>query len=534
MKRVVIAGAGIAGLSIARALRKRDPRVDVVVLERHPRTGGNIQTAHVDGYTCESGPDGFLDSAPATLTLVHDLGLGPRLLPSNEAVTKRYVVRDGRLCEVPASLGAFVRTPLLSTRGKLRVAWEPFAERRHDADESIHDFACRRLGHEAASVLVAPMVSGIFAGDATALSLRACFPKMWELEDDHGGLFRALLATRRRRTRKGAVGAPAGRLTSFIGGMSELTDALTRDLGVAIRTSTAALAVWSRPSLRVGEDGRPQRRYTVLTGTGLIDADAVVLSGPSPESAAILQGLDPVLSTVLQGIPAAPLAVVCLGYDTATVSAPCTLDGFGFLVPPGEGMRVLGALWETSIYSHRAPANKTLLRVMIGGARDREAVELPDTALLDIVRNDLGRVMGLRAVPEFVRIVRHGRGIPQYVKGHRARLDQIDKRLQAHPGLYLAGSSYRGVSINACVAEADGIAQAVLRGATDRQSTANGCSPPDPTTPHGAEPLSRHDARHVACVAFRGGSDEPALSAAYSMDVSMGSVRGRRRTAGTG
>jgi oxygen-dependent protoporphyrinogen oxidase len=165
--------------------------------------------------------------------------------------------------------------------------------------------------------------------------------------------------------------------------------------------------------------------------------------------------------------------VVCLGYDTPAVAAQCcTLDGFGFLVPPGEGIRVLGALWETSIYSHRAPANKTLLRVMIGGARDREAVALHDAPLLDIVRNDLARAMGLRAVPEFVRIVRHARGIPQYVKGHRARLHQIDTLLQAHPGLYLAGSSYRGVSINACIAEADGIAEAVLRGVTERQSIA--------------------------------------------------------------
>jgi protoporphyrinogen/coproporphyrinogen III oxidase len=493
MRRVVIVGAGIAGLSIARALRRRDTRVDVVVLERHRHTGGNIRTKHVDGYTCESGPDGFLDSAPATLALVRDLGLGPRLLPSNEAAAKRYIVRGGRLCEVPASLGAFVRTTLLSTRGKLRVAWEPFAQRRHDPDESIHDFACRRLGHEAASVLVGSMVSGIFAGDATALSLRACFPKMWQLEEDYGGLFRALLATRRRRSRKGAVGAPAGRLTSFIGGMSELTDALTRDLGPAIRTSTAARAVWNRPSHLVGETGAPAPGYTVLTHAGLFDADAVVLSGPSSESAAILQGLDPVLSVGLQGIPAAPLAVVCLGYDKLAI-AECTLDGAGFLVPPGEDLRVLGALWETSIYSHRAPANKTLLRVMIGGARDREAVGLSDTALLDIVRNDLGRVMNLPAVPEFVRIVRHARGIPQYVKGHTARLDQIDTRMQAHPGLYLAGSSYRGVSINACIAQADGIAEAVLREVRNPKWPPSGCTLADSTTRHGAERLARHNA----------------------------------------
>jgi oxygen-dependent protoporphyrinogen oxidase len=470
--RVVIAGAGIAGLSIARAVRQRDPGADVIVLERSPRTGGNIHTEHVEGYTCESGPDGFLDSAPATLTLARAVGLGPRLLPSREAAAARYIFRGGRLHEVPASFGAFVRTPLLSARGKLRIACEPLAARRREADESIHGFACRRLGREAASVLVASMVSGIFAGDAAALSLRACFPKMWQLEEDHGGLFRALLATRRRTTKTGAVGAPAGRLTSFTGGMSDLTDALTRDLGAAIRTSTAALELRARGSLAAAADGPPARRYAVLTGAGVVDADAVVLSGPSPESAAILQGLDPVLGAVLRRMPAAALAVVCLGYDTSAIAPSGTLDGFGFLVPPDEGVRVLGALWETSIYPHRAPAGKTLLRVMIGGARDPEAVSLHDASLLEIVRTDLSRVMGLRAVPEFVRIIRHARGIPQYVRGHRARLDEIDARLEAHPGLYLAGSSYRGVSINACIAEADRIAEAVLREAAARQAAA--------------------------------------------------------------
>ena len=130
---------------------------------------------------------------------------------------------------------------------------------------------------------------------------------------------------------------------------------------------------------------------------------------------------------------------------------------------PGEPVRILGALWETSIYPYRAPEHKTLLRVMIGGARDRQAVALDDGALLDAVRKDLAAAMGVRTDPEFVRIVRHPRGIPQYVTGHLARMRQVDVLLQAYPGLFLAGNSYRGVSINACIAEADRIADAVLR-----------------------------------------------------------------------
>jgi oxygen-dependent protoporphyrinogen oxidase len=383
-------------------------------------------------------------------------------LPSNDAARKRYIVHGGRLCEVPASVGAFLKTPLLSARGKLRIACEPFVARHYPVDESTHEFASRRIGPEAASILVDPMVSGIFAGDASALSLRACFPRMWQLEEDHGGLFRGMLATRRARRRDDSVGTPSGRLTSFAGGMSDLPDALTRELGPAVHTSTSVLEVCQRHPIAVGRM-RSARRYAVRTSADTIDADAVVLSGPAAESATILQGIDPVLAALLQSIPTAPLGVVCLGYDAPAIARQCKLDGFGFLVPRSEGTRILGALWETSIYRNRAPANKALLRVMVGGARDRQAASLPDDELLEIVRRDLVWTMGLSVAPEFVRIIRHARGIPQYVIGHLARVHQIDMLLKAHPGLYLAGSSYHGVSINSCIAEADRLAETVLQ-----------------------------------------------------------------------
>ena len=271
MKRVVIVGAGIAGLSIAWALRRNNPEIEVIVLERGSRTGGNIRTEHVDGYTCEAGPDGFLDNAPATLKLVREIGLASRLLPSNDAARRRFIVRHGRLREVPTSVGAFLKTPLLSVPGKLRIALEPFAKRRPAADESIHEFARRRIGEEAASVLVDPMVSGIFAGDADALSLQACFPRMWQLEEEHGGLVRALLATRRARQSGAPVGAPSGRLTSFEGGMADLTDSLTRALGPAVRTSAPVIDLYKRDAIAIGPAPTSARRYGVVTPGDIIE-----------------------------------------------------------------------------------------------------------------------------------------------------------------------------------------------------------------------------------------------------------------------
>lgn len=454
MKRIAIVGGGIAGLSIAHAIGARDPLADVVVLERGDRPGGNVRSEVIDGYTCEWGPDGFLDNAPDTIRLVEAIGLSARLSRSRDAARRRFVYRHGRLNELPGGPGAFLTSPLLSARGKARIGWEPFARARPDKDETIHEFASRRIGAEAASILIDSMVSGVFAGDARALSLRACFPRMWEMETEYGGLFRAMLALRKRRRRGDAMGAPSGTLTSFTGGMEDLIRGLAAALGNRLRTSAGAIA------MRKDLSGS---RFSLSTAAGIVDADALVLAGPSSDAASLLKGHDPALGALLAGIASAPLAVVCLGYDEGAVARDRgALDGFGFLVPRSEGVRLLGALWETSIYPHRAPEGKALIRVMIGGARDPRAVDLDDAELLRIVRSELTATMGLHVGPEFVRIIRHRRGIPQYTVGHRERLQRIDACLDAHPGLYLAGNSYRGVSINSCVAEAGPIADRIL------------------------------------------------------------------------
>ena len=448
-RRIAIVGGGIAGLAIACAIRKRDPHATIFVLERGAQTGGNIRTEVIDGYTCEWGPDGFLDNAPATLTLVADLGIERQLLPSRDSARRRFIFRDGELHEVPTSPLAFLKTRLLSLTGKLRLLGEPLGPRPPAGDESIHDFAARRIGREAATVMVGSMVSGIFAGDATRLSLKACFPKMWDLEHTHGSLVRALIATRKTRKADDAAGAPAGRLTSFLGGMRNLIDGLDAALGGIIRRSTPALALTHTAG----------GLWTIDTPAGRLEADAVVLSGPASESASLLRSLDPGMADELDAIQTAPLAVVCLGFDAADAGP---LNGFGFLVPRSEGIRILGALWETSIYPNRAPAGKALLRIMIGGATDPGAVDLDDEALLAAVRESLKQTMGLEAVPEFVKIIRHRRGIPQYVLEHAERVQRLEGMAEQHGTLVLAGNSYRGVSINSCIAEADTLAERVL------------------------------------------------------------------------
>jgi oxygen-dependent protoporphyrinogen oxidase len=451
VKRVTVVGAGIAGLAVAHALRRRAPDAEVTVLEAAPRPGGNIRSERIDGYLLEWGPNGFLDSVPETLAFARELGLAERVHRSDDRARRRLIFRDGRLHVLPGGPAGFLRSGLLSWPGKLRIAGEPFASSRPAGDETIHQFASRRIGREAADVLVGSMVSGVFAGDPRALSLRACFPKMWQMETDHGGLFRALFAkVREKRVRRGdAVGSPLGTLTSFHDGTEELVRAAARALGPSLR-------------LRAGATGlrRAGSCWRVEAEGGALEADAVVLAGPPSVSARLVGEVDDALAAELAAIPGAGLAVVALGYDERRLPRP--LDGFGFLVPRGTGPRILGVLWDSTVYPGRAPAGRALLRVMIGGALDPEAVRLDDEELLAVVRRDLVTTMGLSADPELVRVFRHPLGIPQYVVGHLDRLARIGERLARLPGLHVAGNGYRGVAINSCVAEAGPIADRIL------------------------------------------------------------------------
>jgi oxygen-dependent protoporphyrinogen oxidase len=170
--------------------------------------------------------------------------------------------------------------------------------------------------------------------------------------------------------------------------------------------------------------------------------------------------MDGELAEALEGIPSAALAVVHLGYRRDALGRHP--EGFGFLVPRGQGPRILGALWPSCMFDDRAPDGSMLTTVMVGGAHDPKGAQLDDRKLLRLVREDLRMTVGIHADPYFVRIIRHPRGIPQYTLGHTRRVQAIERRLAAFPGLWITGNSLRGVSINSCVTEAPGVAEAAL------------------------------------------------------------------------
>ena len=446
--RVVIVGGGISGLAAAWAIRaeaaRRAETLDLTLLEAGPRAGGRIRTTHEGGYLVEWAANGVQGTGGAASRLAEAAGLAGQRVSGRPEAARRYVARGGGLHRLPQSPAALLRFGGLSPAARLRAAMEPLFARRVSREESVHDFAARHIGEEAAEVLVGAMVRGVFGGDAKKLSADAAFPALREMEKRHRSLVLAMMSRRGARDRGGRT------LWSFAGGMQSLTDALADRLDLAIRLATPVLAVEKGPS-----------GYAVRVASGeSLSADAVVLAIPARAAAALVRPLDAILARSLATIESVGLAVVALAFrrDRFRV-AP---DGYGYLIAPGEDLPVLGALFESNLFEGRAPEGQVLVRVMMGGADRPDLLTRSDAELAGLAMGALDRTHGLASGPERTWVIRQEASIPQYAVGHMALLADLDRRAAAHPGLYFTGNAYRGVSVSSLVEDAERIAVRVV------------------------------------------------------------------------
>ena len=440
---VAIVGGGIAGLATAFELQQRG--ISAAVLEASDRPGGVIATERIDGWVIDGGPDAVLVQKPGAMALCRDLGLEPRLISTLTPRTA-YVLRDGRLHAIaegsflgfPLRFGALARASLFSVGGRLRMAAELFVPRRDgnadgDADESIAAFVRRRFGNEAVDYLAEPLLAGIHAGDAERLSMRALFPRLLEAERQSGSVLRSFRALR-------ITPSPRGAFVSLPGGTGELVAAVT-----------SALAPGSlRLRSRVHEVRRTST-WLVSSDAGSVEARAVVLATPAYVSAALLRKFDASLSALCDQVPYASTATVALGYRRDQVAHP--LRGTGFVVPRVERMALLAGTWVSSKWPERAPAGHVLLRGFLGGGRDPHRLDRSDDELIDLAREELSELLGIRGEPVVTRLFRWTRQSPQYEVGHLQRVAAIDQRLTAIPGMFVAGSGFRAIGIPDCITD---------------------------------------------------------------------------------
>jgi oxygen-dependent protoporphyrinogen oxidase len=467
--RVAVIGGGITGLSAAHRLREISPSVQVTLFEQHDRLGGVVHTEKVDGYLIEHGADMFTTRDPWAFGLCRRIGFDGELINTNSQHARAFVVHQGQLHAVPEGftlmtpgrMWPIARTPLLSIPGKLRMAAEYFIPRRGGpGDESLAEFVTRRLGREAYERLVQPLIGGIYTADPTRLSMQAALPQFVQMEQQHGGLLRAVWRSRQQRSAKAGAesGARYGLFVAPRDGMESLLRAIASRLPPgAIRFSTAV------ESLQQQDGGK--WRVSLRDSAERLEFDGLIVAAPAPAAAELLREASTELASELRAIPYASAAIVALGYRREQVQHP--LDGFGVVVPQAEKRNVLAVSLASIKFPGRAPPGEVLLRVFIGGACQPELVELPAAELEQLARKELEDLLGVTGSPRVVRVVRWIGAMPQYHVGHLDRVARIERAAASLPTLALAGNAYRGVGIPYCVHSgeqaAESLAAAIAR-----------------------------------------------------------------------
>lgn len=432
----IVVGGGIAGLGAAMTLKKSGQTVRL--LESRGYLGGAIMTVSDQGYLLEFGPNSLMAAHDEPImSWIRDLGLEGKILPATPASKNRFILRDGDLLPVPLSVGSFLRSPLLSWKGKLRILKEwSVLPKKDGKEESLGHFVRRRFGEEALLYLVDPFVKGVYASNPDLLSVGAAFPALINLEMEHGGVLRGVLAQFVKKRKPASANSPKG-LFSFAGGVGEMVSAFESYLGddAGVNAEVIKWTMLDEGGFRVGLLYDEQEYY--------MTAKNLILATSAPAAGDLLGAFLDGTSTHLQSIPYAPVTICYLGFPRERVAH--LLDGFGVLCPTTENRKILGVIFSSSLFAGRSPEGKVLLTVFVGGMTAQKLANAFDEDLERIVLDEMKDLLGVVGSPDFIRFQRWEKAIPQYVLGHGERIRAILSGLPPH--LRLAGNYLDGVSV---------------------------------------------------------------------------------------
>lgn len=450
-QRVIIVGGGVSGLSTAYYLGKQG--IPSILFEKSDRLGGLLRTDHIAGCDLEAGPDSFIASKPAVLELAADLGLADQVLDSNDAGRKIFIGRkshlvpmpQGMVMMAPSDLGVAFRSSFFGLRTKLRFAQELRAKPRERSDDvTLGNFVLDHFGKEVLDSIAEPLLTGVYGGDPSGLSLQSVLPRFLDYERKYGSVIRGV--QHERRERKGG----ASLFRSFRDGMQTLTDALA-----SVICSTTEIVHGEVQSVR-------QKRsagWEVCHDGGVHESDNLILAVPAHTGSRLLAATSRSLSRLLGEIPYSSAILVTTVFDRATLAHP--LDGFGFLIPRTERRTTAAATWISTKFPVRTPDSLAAIRSFIVGNEAVRLMSASDADVISVAKADLAHWMNLKNEPKVSVISRWPNSMPQYVVGHAKRMAEIQSQTAALPGLHLAGNAYDGVGIPDCVRLAKAIAEQI-------------------------------------------------------------------------
>lgn len=401
MKKVVILGAGISGLAAGWFLKQKwGDQIDLTILEKSERAGGWIRTLQAGSFLFEAGPRGFSPKGKgeATLELVKGLQLQNKLVPASKESRKRYIYLNGGL----QAFGLF----FLLKQGLASAAVHDLrTPKTSQEDESIAAFVSRRFNSRLAETVMDPLTKGIFGGNMHTLSMRSCFPTLWQLEQEHNSVIRGLLATRQKKK------SPFVFSYTFQDGMETLARRLAEELTSALKLD-----------------------HTIHS-LAEIEADAVISTLPM-HALAPLVGCDDPCSYMT-------LSLVHLGWNRNVLPK----RGYGFLVPAIAQGDILGMTWDSEVFPKES---QTRVCVMIGGKE-------PEERLIKRALNSLKMYLGIEIPPEVSQITIAEKAIHQYTLGHHERIETFRKQLPQH--LKVIGTGFSGPGVNDSIFAARSLAR---------------------------------------------------------------------------
>jgi oxygen-dependent protoporphyrinogen oxidase len=458
MKKVAIVGGGVAGLAAAyelARLARGGAAVQGVLFEASTRLGGIVETVREGGFVIECGPDAWVTEKPWARELAEELGLGDEVMASNDARRKTYVLIDRKLqampdgmrMMVPADLDAVNASELFSAEAKQAYRDEAgrAEELRTNApeeDESVAEFVRRHFGEEVVEKIGTPLLSGVFGGDATKLSVRAVMAPFVAMEREHGSLVAAL-----QSRANAAKTVPV--FTTLRSGMGTLMD----------RMIAAIPEDWVRLAAEVQFVSYGEEGWLVGTARGVERFDAVMMAAPVDVARCLLNPVDERAAQLME-MEASSAVVVGFGFaDTTKFAVP---RGFGFLVPPGSDSLLLACTFVDQKFDDRVPQGGRLVRAFFGGKAAERLMRCGNDETAAVARLELARILGPLPEPQMTVVRRWPRSLPQYGVGHLERMKELEERVRALDGLWLLGNGYRGVGLPDLIRDARAAARQIV------------------------------------------------------------------------
>ena len=442
-KKIVILGGGITGLSAARYLDTHaSGAYSVTLIEAQEKPGGQIVTRHVSLETGEplvldGGVDYFDASDPAVVMMSEELGL--QGVSVYVDVPDIHVLDDGQPVRLPQSAKEFVRTNLLTWQDKQRMLKEFILPQKHgDEDESVAAFVTRRLGKPAFEKIVGPLLDGLYGGDFENQSVLTRFPELREMEKESGGLVRGLFGQKLGSKKGAGKSSSTNAYFRFASGAQTIVDALVNCLEVEIRLKIRGLEV-----------NKLEERYKVVLSTGeSIEADAVILATPANVSAGILKSSAPESSILLNQIPLESTGSVSLVFLSQDIQRQFD---FTRLVIPNRERRGFNSVTRVSGGAKQSiPEGFELFRLFFSGETPAVA-GLAEEEIVRAAKTELNEMLGIEAQPVHAEVFRWMNASPKAEVGHLELVQLILEQLPA--GIFLAGSSYHGMTVSECIGQ---------------------------------------------------------------------------------